>query len=71
MVAVPGPEIPDTSPDAEIVAMDGALLLHVPPVGEQLTLAVLPMQTDVAPVILSGSACTVTMTDVLHPVNVV
>ena len=67
---VPG-MIPDTSPDAEIVAMDVALLLHIPPVGEQLTFAVLPTQTDVAPVILSGSAFTVTMTDMLHPVNVV
>ncbi len=44
--------IPFTTPDVEpIVAIDGALLAHVPPAGVQLSVVVLPAQIFKDPVI--------------------
>ena len=62
MVAVPGPEIPVTTPVVGFtVAIEGALLLHPPPADVELRVNVLPTQPDVVPVITAGNACTVTV----------
>lgn len=59
MVAVPV-LTPETTPDVELtLAVDDALLVHVPPVGEELNVVVAPAHTADAPDIAAGAATTV------------
>lgn len=67
MVAVPAPA-PETMPDEEpTVATPVALLLHVPPVGLQLSVVVDPSHTVVVPVMDPGAVVTVTSRVVKQP----
>lgn len=60
--------LPVISPALVTEATDGLLLVHVPPV-EGLTFAVLPTQTEVAP-LNTGKAFIVKVVDAVHPVEV-
>lgn len=44
--------VPETTPDALTVAIARLALLHVPPAGVPLNVAVLPVHTDAVPVIV-------------------
>ncbi len=71
IVAVPGGVVdtPSTSPVVTTtVAMPGALLVHVPPVGVQFSVVVEPTHTLAAPVTRPGNANTVTVIVCLQPV---
>ena len=50
-----------------IVALDVGLLLHTPPLVISLSVAELPTQTEVIPVIIDGGGFTVTTTVAMHP----
>jgi hypothetical protein len=58
-----------TTPNASIDAVSGLLLAHVPPGVAELSVAVLPGQALVVPVIASGAALTVTTDAVWQPVG--
>ena len=58
MVTAP-PELPRTTPAEVIDAIAGLLLLHVPPAVAFVTVAVVPVQTVVAPPMAAGEARTV------------
>lgn len=59
---------PVTTPDVEFtLAVPVALLVHVPPVGEELSVVVAPAHTADAPDIAAGAATTVMVCDVKHP----
>jgi hypothetical protein len=69
MVVVPG-LLPVTTPLAEpIVAINGTLLTHVPPVVISVREVVLPTQTERVPPIAGGSALIVTTVVALQPVG--
>ncbi len=58
-----------TKPDPEtIVAVPVVLLVQVPGPGLLVSVVVLPSQSISEPAITAGSALTVTMVDVVHPV---
>jgi hypothetical protein len=59
IVAVFGPRIPVTSPDAPTVAMVGSLLVHTPPAGVLTSDVVEPSHTVIVPVIADGAVVTV------------
>lgn len=60
IVAVPA-AIPDTTPEVELtLAVPEALLVHVPPVGDEDNVVVDPTHTVAVPDIVPGSAFTVT-----------
>jgi hypothetical protein len=50
-----------------IVAFDVLLLLHTPPEVEEPSVTVLPTQANNAPLIVPGSAITVTVREVVQP----
>ena len=60
MIDVPA-VTPETSPIASTVAIDVALLLHVPPVDDSDKVVILPAQTVGVPDIVAGTALTVTV----------
>jgi hypothetical protein len=61
---------PVTTPDVRsTVAIDGLLLVHVPPAEALLSAVVEPSHTEVVPAISAGRALLVTSTNVLHPVD--
>ncbi len=66
MIAVPA-NTPVTIPVLPTVAIDPSLLLHVPPVVEQLKDVVDAVHTLVVPVMDAGAAPTVAITVVLQP----
>jgi hypothetical protein len=51
--------MPDTTPNGSIDAIEGLLLLHVPPGSELYKVVVLPAHTCVTPVIAGGIGVTV------------
>jgi hypothetical protein len=60
---------PVTTPvPATTVAFDGTLLVHVPPDGDELSVAVLPIHAVADPVIADGDASTVAVRVEAHPV---
>ena len=64
-------ETPDTVPVPEpMVATPVVALVHVPPVGVELNVVVLPAQTDAVPVIVVGRALTGTLAVALQPAPV-
>jgi hypothetical protein len=68
MIVVPDmipPAVPDEMP---IVATDGLLLVHVPPVVASCSVVIAPIQIDFAPEIVSGSGFTVNTATVAQPV---
>jgi hypothetical protein len=68
IVVVPDPAPAVTKPvDALIDATPGVLLLHTPPVGVDVSVAVVPEQTVDAPAIAPGRAFTVTCFTVIQP----
>lgn len=68
IVTVPA-EVPYTTPVADpIVAIAGALLLHVTPDVASLSVVFCPIHKDVAPVIGAGIAFTVTILVAMQPV---
>ena len=69
MVAVPA-ATPVTIPDVPIVATPVLLLAHVPPLVVEDRVVVDPAHTEVVPVIAAGSAFTVTVAVLLHPLTV-
>ena len=69
MVAVPA-ATPVTMPDVPIVATPVLLLAHVPPLVVEDRVVVDPAHTEVVPVIAAGSAFTVTIAVLLHPLTV-
>jgi hypothetical protein len=68
IVVVPA-ATPVTTPDASIVAFAGVPLVHVPPVVTLFNVVVRPSQTVSVPVIVAGSALTVTVAVVMQPVG--
>ena len=67
MFAIP-PDPPTTRPDEEpTVAIDGLLLLHVPPVETLLSVIDDPTQTGIEPVMDDGNRLTVTVVVVKQP----
>ena len=69
IVTVPG-AMPDTVPViAFILAVAGALLLHVPPADTECNVAGRPMQTDDPPVIGPDALPTDTTAALPHPVG--
>ena len=67
MFAIP-PDTPTTMPDEEpTVAIDGLLLLHVPPVETLLSVIDDPTQTGIEPVMDDGNRLTVTVVVVKQP----
>ena len=69
MVTVPA-ATPVTMPDVPIVATPVLLLAHVPPLVIEDRVVVDPAHTVVVPVIAAGSAFTVTVAVLLHPLTV-
>ena len=64
--------MPDTSPvSAPIVAAAVLVLVHVPPPNVLLKVVVLPMHTDLFPVIAVGTAYTVSVIVAIQPAPVV
>jgi hypothetical protein len=59
-------ELPDTPLD-KIGASPGAVELHVPPMGVEFNVVVVPRQILVMPVMAVGIAKTVTVTDAIQP----
>ena len=69
MVAVPVPT-PETTPEVELtLAVPDALLVQVPPVGEELNVIVAPEHTADAPDIAAGAATTVMVCTVKQPLG--
>jgi hypothetical protein len=61
---------PVTSPvDASIVALAVLLLLHTPPVGDDVSVLPLPAHADNEPPIVDGAAVTVTSVFAAQPVD--
>jgi hypothetical protein len=73
ITAVPGgaEETPVTMPLTPTVAIDGALVVHVPPTGRQLSVVVNPSHTFGLPVISPGNANTVVVITLRQPVAAV
>jgi hypothetical protein len=70
MIAVPGATPVATPVVTPIVATVTSPLVHVPPVGEQLSVTDVPThRLPAAPVIRPGNANTVTVTILRHPVG--
>jgi len=61
--------MPDTIPEASIVAIDKFVLLHVPPPVVVDSVAVPPTHALPEPVIAPGSACTVSTVEAIQPVG--
>ena len=69
-MAVLPPEYPVTIPvDEPTSAMDGLLLLHVPPDVASLSVVVRPWHISLMPVIAAGKGYTVSMVVIIHPVG--
>ena len=65
MIAVPA-DTPLATPPELIPAVVAALLLHAPPVGEQLSVVAAPTQADNVPPIAAGAVFTVTALVTVH-----
>ena len=61
MVTVPA-DTAVITPEEDIVATDGLLVLHVPPLPVVVTVAVPPAQTDVAPLMMPAKPAVPTVT---------
>ena len=61
--------IPLTTPDALTVAIVGLLLVHVPPEGVEDSVVVLPIQTEVTPLIAVGNPFTVAVVVAKQPLG--
>ena len=70
IVAVPPPS-PVITPDVPLTATMPVLLLQVPPVGEPVSVAVLPWHTVVVPVMPVGAEVTVIVVVATQPEGMV
>ena len=68
MVMVPG-AMPATAPAASTVPTLGALVCHVPPAGEELSVVIAPWHIRNEPVMFAGKDCTVTVVLAAQPMG--